>query len=296
MAIPAIHRDARRPRTRRTQAERLAALVRPPPFRWARACVQGSAHLRDGLPCQDVAGCREVVARAGERVLLVVASDGAGSARFGELGARLAVERTLADLAAMVATGVHRVTEPRARALVASVGAALEQRAMELGVHRRELACTLLAAAIGEQRAAFVQVGDGAIVASPMGARTSFSCPTAPARGEHANETSFVTDRAPAVSFAAERACLAEVALLTDGMELLCLDRLSRRPHAPFFCGILAPLRVAPAGEATALSGALGDFLASSRVRARTDDDVTLVLASRRAASRRPVRGVAAGP
>lgn len=260
----------------------MAALLEPPPWRIAGAYVVGSAHVRAGQPCQDVARWEIVATRDGEPVLLVVASDGAGSARYAEIGATLAVEEALARLARLIERGVHRLTEAAARELVGSLGAALERRAEGLGVARRELACTLLAVAVGVSRAAFLQVGDGAIVVSPLGGRGEFSCPTAPARGEHANETSFLTDRTPAVSFAASREPLVEVAVLTDGLEPLCLDRLTRRPHVPFFTGTLGPLRREPAGRTAGLEAALGDFLTSTRVRARTDDDVTLVLASRR--------------
>jgi hypothetical protein len=45
---------------------------------------------------------------------------------------------------------------------------------------------------------------------------------------------------------------------------------------------MFVPVRSAPPGECGALSSALATFLCSPRVRARTDDDTTLILATRR--------------
>src|SRR5258708_32385476 len=69
-------------------------------WRYAYASVAGTSHEKNGSPCQDAGSCRVVETIGGGPVLLAVASDGAGSARRSEEGARLAVELFLDDFGA----------------------------------------------------------------------------------------------------------------------------------------------------------------------------------------------------
>jgi hypothetical protein len=58
------------------------------------------------------------------------------------------------------------------------------------------------------------------------------------------------------------------------------LDFATRTPHAPFFDRMSAPLdRLSAPGRDRGLSQALGAWLGSQAVAARTDDDRTLLLA-----------------
>jgi hypothetical protein len=70
------------------------------------------------------------------------------------------------------------------------------------------------------------------------------------------------------------------VALFSDGLLRLALNLAAAAPHAPFFNSLFAFLTSQPSLDATAQ--ALGEFLQSDRVNARTDDDKTLVVAWRR--------------
>ena len=70
-----------------------------------------------------------------------------------------------------------------------------------------------------------------------------------------------------------------ELALLTDGLQPLALHYSTRRTHQPFFAPMFERLRASQPGEG--LAGALRQFLSSAAVNARTDDDKTLVLATR---------------
>jgi hypothetical protein len=66
---------------------------------------------------------------------------------------------------------------------------------------------------------------------------------------------------------------------MTDGMERLALRFDSRTPHLPFFEPFFQALRTGDASRD--LDGALLRFLESESVRSRSDDDKTLILASR---------------
>ena len=68
--------------------------------------------------------------------------------------------------------------------------------------------------------------------------------------------------------------------MFTDGLENLVLENngYQRTPHGPFFKSMYDWLNRSDEPDRTAQ---LGEFLASERVRSRTNDDVTLLLAMR---------------
>jgi hypothetical protein len=134
-------------------------------------------------------------------------------------------------------------------------------------------------AVIGPLSAAFSQIGDGAIVIDgPDGYEFVFW----PDSGEYANTTRFLAD----VGHAEHIRCycitrsIQDLAVLTDGLQMLALNYAETRVHDPFFKPMFEVLRSAPSGET--LKAALDAFLDSERVNQRTDDDKTLLLATRR--------------
>jgi hypothetical protein len=56
---------------------------------WVGAKSTGTSHLRVGLGCDDFGACVEVGGKT-DTVLVIVASDGAGSARHSSIGSRIA--------------------------------------------------------------------------------------------------------------------------------------------------------------------------------------------------------------
>jgi hypothetical protein len=64
-------------------------------------------------------------------------------------------------------------------------------------------------------------------------------------------------------------------------LQAIALNYQQQIAHEPFFKGLFAPLRTAQEGCARELSESLAAFLSSPRVTEKTDDDKTLVLASR---------------
>lgn len=77
-----------------------------------------------------------------------------------------------------------------------------------------------------------------------------------------------------------------EIALFTDGIENLVLQKATKSVFARFFDGMMPAVRALNApGLDAALSDSLGRYLESYAVCARTDDDKTLLLASRRPAA-----------
>ncbi len=264
----------------------------PVTWRTVAASVAGTSHVAAGQPCADAWAIHDLPLAGGGSLLFAAVADGAGSAERAALGARLACDAAadVAGLWAVENAGLDAFTPDTARAWVESVGGLLGEVAALEGRERRDFAATLLVALVDGASAVFLQVGDGAIVYREAGG--DFTPALWPQNGEYANTTWFVTDdeAADLVQLARVRG-VDEVALLTDGLQSLALRFASREAHGPFFEPMFRRLR-APApetGEAGAGAGAtavgldaeLKAFLASGPVNARTDDDKTLVLATR---------------
>jgi hypothetical protein len=219
-----------------------------------------------------------------------VVSDGAGSAARGEVGAGLACAYFHRAIADYLADGRRVADLGREQLAGWLLGFCDEVETLAEAEEReaRDFACTLLGAIVEADQAAIIQIGDGAVVVAAGPDPDAFSVVFWPRRGEYANQTYFATD-----ADAPEQAELAlidraidEVALLTDGLQGLALTYATRAAHAPFFRPVFAAVRNEPPGESTRLTAALAAFLGSSRVNERSDDDKTLVLATRRAACR----------
>ena len=255
------------------------------PWRYAIASVAGTGHLRQGLPCQDAARCEVIEAPAGA-VLVAVVADGAGSAARSDEGARVACDRFAAAVrGVLVAGGGPRgMTRAFVVAWLADFQAEIAARAAAAGGVPRDYACTLLAAIVGGDAAAYCQIGDGAIVVAAPDAAGEYCWVFWPQQGEYENTTHFATDPAAANLIAVEVAArpVDEVALFSDGLQRLALHYEGRTAHAPFFRPMFAPVRAAEPGHAEVLSAQLAAFLDSAPVNARTDDDKSLVLATRR--------------
>jgi hypothetical protein len=230
--------------------------------------VQGTSHFQSGLPCQDY--CAGAVCGT---TLVAACADGAGSAELSQLGSKAAVDRFMevADCDAMPAT-------EQVEAWVDAARENLLETAAANGSTPRQLACTFLAAVVGDGWAAFVQVGDGVIVFDgPDGYNLAFW----PDNGEYANTTRFLSEddfRRHLRVEVVERQ-VSELAVLTDGLQMLALDIAGAKVHDRFFAPLFKAVRNGP--NEAALQTSLLEFMDSKRVNERTDDDKTLLLATR---------------
>jgi len=254
------------------------------PWRIAMASSVGTAHLAAAQPCQDAYFRLEAVDAEGQPVLVLVAADGAGTAERADIGALLACETFARLVAAYLEQGgrVEAIGRPLAERWIAGILYRLELQVRQTRAALRDYASTLLVAVAGVKDTVFVQIGDGAmVIPDGLGWRHVFW----PQHGEFANTTTFVTsDRAvQAMEFARLGAPVDELALFTDGIENLVLHKASKTVHAPFFDSMFAPVRNATApGVDAGLSQALEEYLSGPTINDRTDDDKTLILASRK--------------
>lgn len=231
--------------------------------------VKGTSHVHSGQPCQDF--CAGSVTGS---TLFVACADGAGSAELSHLGSKTAVEHFMGYAASLVSAPTREQIEiwvDAARSLVL-------EKATANGTTPRQLACTLLAAIVGESWAAFAQVGDGVIVFDgPGGYELAFW----PDNGEYANTTRFLTEDDYHANLRIEivERQVTELAVLTDGLQMLALDFGRARVHDRFFTPLFRTLKNGP--DEKTLRASLLEFMDSKRVNDRTDDDKTLLLATR---------------
>lgn len=252
-------------------------------WRFLSESVRGTSHVKDDLPCQDYAVVRETWL-AGESLLIAVCADGAGSAKHSEIAARMACEKSLAVIQRSVRRLSRRGVDETAlsdedvKKWFLQARRRLEAQAETDGAALREYACTLLIAVVAPQFALFGQLGDGAIV---LDVGDEMETVFWPRRGEYANTTWFLsgTDWESQVQVDRRSSELRHLAMFTDGLQPLALDDSRKRPHAPFF----APMFRALHGQVDVeqFQAPFRAFLESDDVNERTDDDKTLILASR---------------
>lgn len=130
----------------------------------------------------------------------------------------------------------------------------------------------------------FFQVGDGAIVVSSSEEPEEYNWIFWPQHGAFANTTNFATDAESLERIECERIerNIDEIALFSDGLERLTLNFQAQTAHNPFFNSVFTLLRQAPESSSEQFSQSLASFLSSPQVNDRTDDDKTLILATRR--------------
>ena len=246
----------------------------------ATATATGTSHLRGNMPCQD----RLAVALTGDGWLIAAVADGAGSASLAEVGAELAVRCAMDFTVEAIAGGAEELVGVLRSAAECARSKILDEAA-ERAIPARELASTLLLVALGETGGAALQVGDGVIVVHE--ADDDWCWVFWPDHGEYANTTCFLTsdDVADHIQIETLPADIQDVALLSDGLERLALSFADTTAHNFFFEPLFRPLwSLVGEGISEQLSSALQSFLTSERVAERTDDDLSLVLATCRAA------------
>jgi hypothetical protein len=241
--------------------------------------VFGSNHQRAGLPCQDAcAFASEVI--SDQPIIVLMCADGAGSARFAEVGAAQACETIVNRALADTHEGLMPEAIERDSVLywVDEARKQLDFEAAQRHAAARDLACTLLLALIGEHSAAFAQIGDGAIVTRYGEEYRPVFWPQA---GEYANCTHFLSqdDFADHLEFVRFDERIDELAVFSDGLQRLALNMATRLGHRPFFEPLFTRLRTVANGDD--LREPLRQFLESPRVAQRSDDDKTLILATR---------------
>lgn len=248
---------------------------------WSGASVRGTSHAKTGDPKQDFAAVAEYTSSEGA-VIVVVVSDGAGSASRSDVGSRLACHSAHAlvkehfDKNSPITT----IDKALAERWLSTIRQKLAEKALAMGIPLRELAATISIAIIGNESTVLIVVGDSPCVVHDTG---TWLAPIWPMRGEYANQTFFATqDPIPIWGFLRIDRRIDKVAVFSDGIEKLVLKEKGRVVFQPFFDEIFKNLsNIGKMGRNRPYSDNIRNFLASDRVNSLTDDDKTLIVAAR---------------
>lgn len=255
-------------------------------WRTSFASVIGSSHQKQGTTCQDSGACQCIQTKDGSNVLLAIVSDGAGSAPQSNIGSEITVKLFLQEFENTIANNQDLASIDRTFVAewIELVRKEIAAKAQEFNLSPWEFACTVLGAIIGPNNAVFFQIGDGAIVVSTNGSQ-EYSPMFWPQHGEFANQTNFIVQDNFAdervLEFANRKETFDKVALFTDGIERLILDFSSRTVHPPSLESIFEWLAKKEPSLDTAPCPAITAYLQSDFINSRTDDDKTLVIATR---------------
>ncbi len=245
----------------------------------------GTSHKEQKIPCQDCG-----LYRIFNDVIVGAVADGAGSAKYSEIGSKLAVETALKYLSKISEylqkrKGFwQRVSQPlseiKAKKLFAKtvkqVIAELKNQAANNDYSVHDLACTLLVFVATSEWVIAMQIGDGFMVVRSQ--EPEYKLLFEPDKGEFFNETTFVTSanaleemQVKVISGKQEFICAS-----TDGLEKVAIRLSDWKPHPPFFKPLEEYLQETDKPEDD--EKYVIDFLNSERLNSRTDDDKTLLL------------------
>lgn len=247
-------------------------------WRVVSASEIGTSHVISGSSCEDSCWAQVHTTAAGESLLSIFVSDGAGSAARGGEGAELAIQAAADFITRKLQLAEFRLSDELAVECVLCVRERIYAGAESQALSARDFACTFLGVISTTFGTLVMQIGDGG-VAVDVG--NGLEVPIVPMSGEYANMTHFVTDE-DAVNVLATKlydAPTSRVAAFSDGIQRLALDMATNTAHEPFFAPFFKVLASATPDQEDQLQGALVRFLGSPAVNERTDDDKTLALA-----------------
>lgn len=251
------------------------------PWQFINASVIGPTHRNREEPCQDASLVRTLSLVQGH-YLIGCCCDGAGSAYLAAQGAELACQTVVgfASHAVRKRGGLQSTTKQNVSDWIAGASEKLSDMALDRHAKKRDAACTMLLSVVGPELALFVQIGDGAIVINAENG-SGYDVVFWPQMGEYAGTTNFLTDPNAADSFVFKQIerPITHLAMFTDGVQMLGLDFGRRTAHQPFFDPLFEAMHQQP--DVNHLNQPFRDFLGSSDIDARTDDDRTLILATR---------------
>lgn len=239
--------------------------------------ITGTSHQKKRLPCQDAHHWQ----LHSDGVLVAAVADGAGSAAISEVGADLAVNKAVETILQQNLLPNSEDGAEWKSLLIKALEAAkvsVETEANTRQVPLRDLASTLLITVATPDLVVTAQIGDGAIVISDK--QDEIIALTSPQSGEYINQTTFLVS--PNALDTAQtniwQGNIANLAMFSDGLQMLALKMPAGIPHAPFFHPLFS--FISQMNDLDAATKELEGFLKSPRVAQRSDDDLTILLAS----------------
>ncbi|WP_414574923.1 PP2C family serine/threonine-protein phosphatase [Anabaena sp. CCY 9402-a] len=246
----------------------------------------GTSHQSQGIPCQDYGCCRIF-----NDVIVGAVADGAGSAKYADVGSKLAVETVIKCFSDINEYPENQeelepnFSQPMCQAeaaklftkIVNGVIQELNKQASKEDYSINDLACTLLVFVATPHWLAAMQIGDGFIVVRPEKSE-EYQLLFHPDKGEFANETTFITSN-NSLQEMQVKVIPGEQAFIcasTDGLEKVAIRLNDWTPFPPFFKPFEEYLQETSNPKKN--YEYVDVFLNSERLNSRTDDDKTLLL------------------
>ena len=186
-------------------------------MKWKSVCcaLQGRGHVKKNIPCQDKVSRREE-----NGIHVITLADGAGSAEFSHYGAECVVNRIAAFITDRFFDLIAQEDGRKVTQEILSVALqALKDEAEFRKCTLKDLASTLLIAAVGEEKFFLAHLGDGVIgYLNDAGLKVA----TTPDNGEFSNETIFITSENAAARlriYKGELKSISGFILMSDGTE-----------------------------------------------------------------------------
>jgi Protein phosphatase 2C len=244
----------------------------------------GTSHKKTNSPRQDDGHCSIIVEKG---IIIGAVSDGAGSAKYSDIGAELAVNTALDSLEDWVYfkeakqpdyTWEKPIIEEEAKQVftkvVSDVFYALKTKADEKQWRLRDLYCTLLLFVATPKWITAMQIGDGFIVMRSLDS-PDYQLLFVSDKGEYDNETTFVTSQnvLEKMQYKVIESPPIFIFASTDGLEKLAIGYKDKNPHDKFFQPFEEGIKSGIDDEKT-----IAQWLRSEQVNQRTDDDKTILV------------------
>ena len=247
------------------------------------ASSTGTSHLSNGVGCQDSSRFSFIQSIHGEeKALLLVLSDGAGSATQASRGSKL-VCNSIVDCAQYWLgkslpsdlSGLLLYSARHARQVLSNVADAE-------GTNVSDFSATCLCLLITEDSLAALQVGDGLIVVE--NASGSIGPVFWPKTYEYANMTTFLTSRnwCQDLQYSQWLGRPHSFFLCSDGVQSICSYTQSMSVVPTFIDAFKKVLSEESPGYSSEASRRFLAFLDSEQVCSRTDDDKTVLVGIQR--------------
>ncbi|MGI0483117.1 PP2C family serine/threonine-protein phosphatase [Geminocystis sp. CENA526] len=252
-------------------------------------CAIGVSHQQQNLPCQDYGD----YLLFGNKIVIGAVADGAGSAKYSDIGSKIAVNTAISFLEGYFDRLLENIKlnpdKPRRNTpsinqaqdvyndLLKEVLKAINDEAQKSNYQYQDLACTLIIFFASDKYICAMQIGDGFIAVRPVD--EDLQLLFTPDKGEYINETTFVTSSNAFEEMqikVLDKPC-SFICASTDGLEKVAINFKNWQPFPPFFNPLEEYMK--ETAETEEDKQYIIDFLNSERLNARTNDDKTLLLA-----------------
>jgi len=238
--------------------------------------AKGIAHEKNQTPYQDYGD----FFKTNENILIAALSDGMGSAKYADIGAKTAVEKALSFLNERHLS--EKLNKDQAEKLFSDllkeIQQTLEQQAHERKANLKDFNCTLLIVVATPKWLMGMQVGDGFIVVQQE-EKDFYDLLFQPCKGEYANATVPITSPQAIQDMQVDvlETHYNFICVSTDGLEQAALKfgrNYEATAHTDFFTPFQQLLRTEEEGIC---KKEIDEWIDSEEVKDKSDDDKTVI-------------------